>query len=320
MASSAARKGFQIGGRAGARRGGEGEESKLLRSRATQSEGEGARASEGAPPVVPKIDAGQLMDPYGLLLKQRIIFLGNQVDDFVADSIVSQLMLLDAQDPSKEIKLFINSPGGSVTAGMGVYDAMQMCRAPISTVCVGLAASMGAFLLAAGTPGRRLSMPNSRIMIHQPLGGASGQAVDIEIQAKELMHHKANLNRLMAFHTNQPVEKVDEDTDRDRYMSPLESKQYGLIDEIIGGDDAGLTIEGGLEDYMKTKEQYIAWAYEDEPDDWSSRFNKRANLPLEENLRVEPGSNGGSDSEEHEGGINDESSSSEPNQQEESSS
>jgi ATP-dependent Clp protease protease subunit len=270
--------------------------------------------------VVPKIDAGQLMDPYGLLLKQRIIFLGNQVDDFVADSIVSQLMLLDAQDPSKEIKLFINSPGGSVTAGMGVYDAMQMCRAPISTVCVGLAASMGAFLLAAGTPGRRLSMPNSRIMIHQPLGGASGQAVDIEIQAKELMHHKANLNRLMAFHTNQPVEKVDEDTDRDRYMSPLESKQYGLIDEIIGGDDAGLTIEGGLEDYMKTKEQYIAWAYEDEPDDWSSRFNKRANLPLEENLRVEPGSNGGSDSEEHEDGINDESSSSEPNQQEESSS
>lgn len=140
-----------------------------------------------------------------------------QVDDFVADSIVSQLMLLDAQDPSKEIKLFINSPGGSVTAGMAVYDAIQMCRAPVSTVCVGLAASMGAFILAGGSPGRRLSMPNARIMIHQPLGGASGQAVDIEIQAKELMHHKANLNRLLAFHTGQSVEKVDEDTDRDRH-------------------------------------------------------------------------------------------------------
>jgi ATP-dependent Clp endopeptidase proteolytic subunit ClpP len=134
---------------------------------------------------------------------------------------------------AQDIKLFINSPGGSVTAGMGIYDAMQMCRADVSTVCMGLAASMGAFLLTSGARGKRLSMPNARIMIHQPLGGASGQAVDIEIQAKEIMYHKANLNRLMAFHTGQDVKQIDEDTDRDRYMSPLEAKNYGIIDEMV---------------------------------------------------------------------------------------
>ena len=136
---------------------------------------------------------------------------------------------------------------------MGIYDAMQMCRADVSTVCMGLAASMGAFLLTSGARGKRLSMPNARIMIHQPLGGASGQAVDIEIQAKEIMYHKANLNRLMAFHTGQDVKQIDEDTDRDRYMSPLEAKNYGIIDEIIGGDDAGLKIEGDPQQYLKTK-------------------------------------------------------------------
>lgn len=155
--------------------------------------------------------------------------------------------------------MFINSPGGSVTAGMGIYDAMQMCRADVSTVCMGLAASMGAFLLTSGARGKRLSMPNARIMIHQPLGGASGQAVDIEIQAKEIMYHKANLNRLMAFHTGQDVKQIDEDTDRDRYMSPLEAKNYGIIDEIIGGDDAGLKIEGEPAEFLKTKASYIAW-------------------------------------------------------------
>ena len=158
----------------------------------------------------------------------------------------------------QDIKLFINSPGGSVTAGMGIYDAMQMCRADVSTVCMGLAASMGAFLLTSGARGKRLSMPNARIMIHQPLGGASGQAVDIEIQAKEIMYHKANLNRLMAFHTGQDVKQIDEDTDRDRYMSPLEAKNYGIIDEIIGGDDAGLKIEGEPQQYLKTKASYIS--------------------------------------------------------------
>jgi len=212
--------------------------------------------------VVPRHEAG---DPFGLLLRQRIVFLGNQVDDFTADAVISQLLLLDAQDPKKDIKLFINSPGGSVTAGMGIYDAMQMCRADVSTVCMGLAASMGAFLLTAGSRGKRLSMPNARIMIHQPLGGASGQAVDIEIQAQEIMFHKANLNRLMAFHTDQDVKQIDEDTDRDRYMSPLEAKNYGIIDEIIGGDDAGLKIEGEPKEYLKTKASYISWG--DELDD-----------------------------------------------------
>lgn len=215
--------------------------------------------------VVPRQEAG---DPFGLLLRQRVVFLGNQVDDFTADAVISQLLLLDAQDPKKDIKLFINSPGGSVTAGMGIYDAMQMCRADVSTVCMGLAASMGAFLLTAGSRGKRLSMPNARIMIHQPLGGASGQAVDIEIQAQEIMFHKANLNRLMAFHTDQDVKQIDEDTDRDRYMSPLEAKNYGIIDEIIGGDDAGLKIEGEPKEYLKTKASYISWG--DELDDTSS--------------------------------------------------
>merc|ERR1712100_1015110 len=136
---------------------------------------------------------------------------------------------------------------------------MTMCRAEVHTACLGLAASMGAFLLGSGTKGKRLSMPNSRIMIHQPLGGASGAAVDIEIQAREIMYHKANLNRIMATYTGQTVEKIDADTDRDRYMSPLEAKEYGLIDEVIGGDDAGLKIEGEMADFKKTKAEYVSW-------------------------------------------------------------
>jgi len=181
------------------------------------------------------------------------------VNDFTADAVVSQLLYLDAQDSTKDIKLFINSPGGSVTAGMGVYDAIQMCRCDVSTVCFGLAASMGAFILTAGAKGKRMSMPNARIMIHQPLGGASGQAVDIEIQAREIMYHKGNLNRLMAYHTGQTVEKIDEDTDRDRYMSPLEAKRYGIIDSVIGGDEAGLVVAGDPKDFLKTREAYIGW-------------------------------------------------------------
>jgi ATP-dependent Clp protease protease subunit len=145
---------------------------------------------------------------------------------------------------------------------MGVYDAIQMCRCDVSTVCFGLAASMGAFILTAGAKGKRMSMPNARIMIHQPLGGASGQAVDIEIQAREIMYHKGNLNRLMAYHTGQTVEKIDEDTDRDRYMSPLEAKQYGIIDSIIGGDDAGLVVSGDPKDFLKTRAAYTAWGNE----------------------------------------------------------
>jgi len=217
-------------------------------------------------------------DPFGLLLRQRIVFLGGEVNDFMADALVSQLLLLDTQDPTQDIKLFINSPGGSVTAGMGIYDAMMMCRADVQTYCFGLAASMGAFLLGAGTKGKRYSMPNSRIMIHQPLGGASGAAVDIEIQAKEIMYHKANLNKIMADYTSQPIETIEEDTDRDRYMSPLEAKNYGLIDHIVGGDEAVFKIEGSTTSFPKTKEQYVSWGDEDLVDGSSgARFVK----PLE---------------------------------------
>ncbi|PSC76032.1 ATP-dependent Clp protease proteolytic subunit chloroplastic [Micractinium conductrix] len=202
-------------------------------------------------------------DPFGLLLRQRIVFFGGEVNDFSADAIISQLLLLDAQDPTKDIKMFINSPGGSVTAGMGIYDAMMMCRADIQTYCFGLAASMGAFLLGAGAKGKRYSMPNARIMIHQPLGGASGAAVDIEIQAKEIMYHKANLNRIMSEYTGQAIEQIEEDTDRDRYMSPLEAKNYGLIDHIVGGDEAVFKIEGSTRAFPKTKEQYVNWGDDD---------------------------------------------------------
>lgn len=233
-----------------------------LRSRCSSSSSSRrsvVRMGGPAPVVAPKVqDAG---DPFGLLLQQRIVFLGSEVNDFTADAVVSQLLLLDAQDPTKDIKLFINSPGGSVTAGMGIYDAIKMCRCDVSTVCFGLAASMGAFLLLSGTKGKRYSMPNARIMIHQPLGGASGQAVDIEIQAKEIMYHKANLNNIMSFHTGQPVDKIEEDTDRDRYMSPAEALEYGIIDGIIGGTD-GIVQPLEPNANAKTKPAYIAWANE----------------------------------------------------------
>ncbi|EFN57356.1 hypothetical protein CHLNCDRAFT_142728 [Chlorella variabilis] len=202
------------------------------------SEGPSRLIIAGQQPILSPRTQDMAGDPFGLLLRQRIVFFGGEVNDFSADAIISQLLLLDAQDPTKDIKMFINSPGGSVTAGMGIYDAMMMCRADVQTYCFGLAASMGAFLLGAGTRGKRYSMPNARIMIHQPLGGASGAAVDIEIQAKEIMYHKANLNRIMSQYTGQPIEKIEEDTDRDRYMSPLEAKNYGLIDSLVGGDEA----------------------------------------------------------------------------------
>lgn len=172
-------------------------------------------------------------DIYSRLLRERIVFLGTQVDDDVADSLVAQLLFLDAEDPEKDIQLYINSPGGSVTAGMAIYDTIQQIRPNVVTICYGLAASMGAFLLTAGTRGKRMSLPNSRIMIHQPLGGAQGQAVDIEIQAKEILYHKRKLNELLAYHTGQPLDKVEVDTDRDFFMSAAEAKDYGLIDQVI---------------------------------------------------------------------------------------
>ncbi len=172
-------------------------------------------------------------DIYSRLLRERIIFLGTPIDDAVANSIVAQLLFLDAEDSEKDIQLYVNSPGGSVYAGMAIYDTIQQIRPDVVTICFGLAASMGAFLLTAGAAGKRMSLPDSRIMIHQPLGGAQGQAIDIEIQAREILYIKAKLNQLMAHHTGQPLERIEADTERDFFMSAEEAKNYGLIDQVI---------------------------------------------------------------------------------------
>nr|WP_283760762.1 ATP-dependent Clp endopeptidase proteolytic subunit ClpP [Roseofilum halophilum] len=186
------------------------------------------------PMVVEQSGRGErAFDIYSRLLRERIIFLGTAIDDMVADSVVAQLLFLESEDPEKDIQLYINSPGGSVTAGMAMYDTIQQIRPDVVTICYGLAASMGAFLLATGSPGKRMSLPNSRIMIHQPLGGAQGQAVDIEIQAREILYHKSTLNQLLAHHTGQPLERIAEDTERDFFMSAEEAKNYGLIDQVI---------------------------------------------------------------------------------------
>lgn len=186
------------------------------------------------PTVIEQSGRGErAFDIFSRLLRERIVFLGQQVDDSIASIIVAQLLFLEADDPEKDIFLYINSPGGSVTAGMAIYDTMQHIRPDVSTICVGLAASMGAFLLTGGAKGKRLSLPHTRIMIHQPLGGAQGQATDIEIQAKEILYHKSRLNQLMAFHTGQPIDRITEDTDRDFFMAPDEAKNYGLIDEVV---------------------------------------------------------------------------------------
>ncbi|KAI7989627.1 hypothetical protein LOK49_LG13G02073 [Camellia lanceoleosa] len=179
---------------------------------------------------------GAESDAMGLLLKERIVFLGNQIDDFVADAIISQLLLLDAQDPSKDIRLFINSPGGSLSATMAIYDVLQLVRADVSTVALGISASTASIILGGGTKGKRLAMPNTRIMIHQPLGGASGQAIDVEIQAREIMHNKDNVTRIISTVTGRPFEQVQKDIDRDRYMSPIEAVEYGIIDGVIDRD------------------------------------------------------------------------------------
>ncbi len=190
------------------------------------------------PMVVEQSGVGErAFDIYSRLLRERIIFLGTPVDDTVANSIVAQLLFLDAEDSEKDIQLYINSPGGSVTAGMAIYDTIQQIRPDVVTICFGLAASMGAFLLTAGAAGKRMSLPDSRIMIHQPLGGAQGQAVDIEIQAKEILYHKAKLNQLLAHHTGQPLDKIEADTERDFFMSAEEAKNYGLIDRVISRQD-----------------------------------------------------------------------------------
>ncbi|MCD8488690.1 MAG: ATP-dependent Clp endopeptidase proteolytic subunit ClpP [Desertifilum sp.] len=186
------------------------------------------------PTVIEQSGRGErAFDIFSRLLRERIVFLGQAIDADVANLIVAQLLFLDAEDPEKDIYLYINSPGGSVTAGMGILDTMNQIRPDVCTICVGFAASMGAFLLSAGAKGKRMSLPHSRIMIHQPLGGAQGQATDIEIQAKEILYHKERLNQLLAEHTGQPLERIQEDTERDFYMSAEDAMNYGLVDQVI---------------------------------------------------------------------------------------
>jgi ATP-dependent Clp protease protease subunit len=178
-------------------------------------------------------------DIYSRLLKDRIIFIGTPIDDDVANLVIAQLLFLSAQDADKDISLYINSPGGSVTAGMGIYDTMQFIKPDVSTICVGMAASMGSLLLTAGAKGKRFSLPNSEVMIHQPLGGVQGQATDIKIHADWILKTKRKLNEIYVHHTGQPYEKIDRDTDRDNFMSAEEAKAYGLIDEVIARNDLG---------------------------------------------------------------------------------
>ena len=172
-------------------------------------------------------------DIYSRLLKDRIIFLGAPIDDVFANLIIAQLLFLEAEDPEKDINLYVNSPGGSVTAGLGIYDTMQYVKPPINTICLGQVASMGALLLTAGTKGKRFVLPNARVMIHQPMGGFQGQATEIDIHAREILKIRERLNEIMAKHTGQPLEKISQDTERDYFMSAEEAKEYGLIDTIF---------------------------------------------------------------------------------------
>lgn len=186
------------------------------------------------PMVVEQTNRGERSyDIYSRLLKDRIIFLGSAIDDTVANLVIAQLLFLEAEDPDKDISLYINSPGGSVSAGLAIYDTMQHIRADVSTICVGLAASMGAFLLAAGQKGKRFALPNAEVMIHQPLGGTQGQAIDIEIHARHIIATKENLDHILAERTGQPLERIQKDTDRDYFMTAVEAKEYGIIDEVM---------------------------------------------------------------------------------------
>ncbi len=186
------------------------------------------------PMVVEQTGRGErAYDIFSRLLKERIVFIGTPLDDTIASLVIAQLMFLEAEDPDKDIALYINSPGGNVSSGLAIYDTMQYIRPDVSTICIGLAASMGAVLLAGGAAGKRACLPNSRVMIHQPWGGVQGTASDISIQAEEILRTKKRLNEILAYHCNKPLEQIERDTDRDRYMSPEESKAYGLIDNIF---------------------------------------------------------------------------------------
>jgi ATP-dependent Clp protease protease subunit len=186
------------------------------------------------PIVVEQSSRGErAYDIYSRLLKDRIVFLGTAINDDVANLVIAQLLFLEAEDPDKEINFYINSPGGLVTAGMAIYDTMQYIKSPVATLCMGQAASMGALLLTAGAPGKRFALPHARILIHQPLGGFQGQATDVDIQAREILRLREELNEIMAGHTGQPIDRINRDTERDFYMSGQQAKEYGLIDEVI---------------------------------------------------------------------------------------
>jgi ATP-dependent Clp protease protease subunit len=192
------------------------------------------------PTVIEQTHRGErAYDLYSRLLKDRIVFLGTPIDDDVANIIVAQMLFLESEDPDKDINLYINSPGGSVTSGLAIYDTMQYVKCQVSTICMGQAASMGALLLAAGVKGKRYSLPHARIMIHQPSGGFGGQASDIELHAKEILRLKAKLNEIMQKHTGQPLDRIEKDTDRDYFMGAGEAKEYGLIDEVVVKKPAG---------------------------------------------------------------------------------
>ena len=198
------------------------------------------------PMVIEQTTRGErAYDIYSRLLKDRIIFLGAPIDDVFSNLVIAQLLFLEAEDPEKDINLYINSPGGSVTAGLGIYDTMQYVKSPITTICLGQAASMGALLLSAGTKGKRFALPNARVMIHQPMGGFQGQATEIDIHAREILKIRERLNDILAKHTGQPLEKIAQDTERDYFMSGEEAKSYGLIDEVIVRSPEKSSKDGG---------------------------------------------------------------------------
>jgi ATP-dependent Clp protease, protease subunit len=197
------------------------------------------------PMVVEQSSRGErAYDIYSRLLKDRIVFLGTGINDDVANLVIAQFLFLEAEDPDKEINFYINSPGGMVTAGMAIYDTMQYIKSPVATLCMGQAASMGALLLAAGTAGKRFALPHARILIHQPLGGFQGQATDVDIQAREILRLREELNEIMAHHTGQPIEQIHHDTERDFYMSGEQAKNYGLIDDVIIKREEGKLFSG----------------------------------------------------------------------------
>ena len=193
------------------------------------------------PPIIERSSRGERSyDIFSRLLMDRIVFIGTPINDDVANIVIAQLLFLDADNPGRDIHLYINSPGGSVSAGLAMYDTMQFLRSPINTICMGMAASMGCFILAAGTKGKRSALPHARIMQHQPSTGAEGTAADIEVRAREIMHTRTLVNRLLSKHTGQPVERIERDFDRDHYMSAAQAKAYGIIDEVIAAPDAAL--------------------------------------------------------------------------------